>query len=720
MNYPTTPSHDNLLGYAFAVTMLAFLLHPSPGMAQAPVEANVALNRAAYHSSAINYDNVAHLATDGSLDTFWQSGIEDQPWIYVDLGQTRKISGVELAWGSLAPSGCAIQISNETAERKTWKSVVRIPCAASQTNQARFTQTAVRYVRVLVDSKSAPGGCQLNEFKVLGEPSLAPRLSDLTLPAADRNNRISLDGSDWRLQNTLFTRDSGETISKAGYPAQEWLPARVPGTVLANYLANGAVPDPNFGDQQRLISESFFQNDFWFRREFEQGPAISDQHFLLMFEGINWKADIYINGAHVGHIDGAFSRGIFEVTHNLLPNQTNALAVLIHKAANPGLPHEKSLGKDSRNGGVLGKDQPTFQATIGWNWMPTIRGRDIGIWDHVYLEQTGPLLLADPFVVTTVAKDRKHADLTLKATLRNLENRQMEGAINGTLANIAFSQKVSLAPNETKNLTLDKAACPELSVANPPLWWPNGYGEQPLQHLILTVAAGAAPTSQKEVIYGIRELTYDTSDNILKILCNGQRIQLNGGNWGMDETMLRYEAKDYDIAVRLHKEMHMTMIRNWIGHVGKEEFFEACDKYGLLVWNDFWLSTVNPDDHQMFMDNVRDRILRIRNHPSLALYCGENEGMPPKDLDAGMAQETAKLDGTRFYIPDSAGGLVTGHGPYEPHPASWYFHNTATKTQRGEVSGGIGNTLHSELGIVTRAHRRFHAPADARKGSLAY
>ena len=186
-------------------------------------------------------------------------------------------------------------------------------------------------------------------------------------------------------------------------------------------------------------------------------------------------------------------------------------------------------------------------------------------------------------------------------------------------------------------------------------------------------------------------MTFDTSDKTLRIFCNGQRIQLNGGNWGMDETMLRYEAADYDTAVRLHQQMHMTMIRNWVGQIGKEEFFDACDKYGLLVWNDFWLANPAdgpaPDDHAMFMANVNDRILRIRNHPSLALYCGRNEGNPPKDLDQGMAASTTSLDGTRYYLPNSKAGFVTGGGPYEPHSPEWYFQNR-------------GKTLHSELGIV--------------------
>ena len=677
----------------------AFALGLYGKMAQAQVEVtNVALNRAAYQSSASDFDHVAHLATDGSMDTYWQSGVENQSWIYVDLGQPRKISNVKLAWGSLAPAGCTIQISNETSAPTKWTAVIHVSCAASQMSESHFPPTEARFVRILADANSSSGGCQLKELSVEGEGEPSLSAADLTLPAKGQNDRISLDGAGWKLQNAMFVPDTGETISKAAYSAEGWLSAKVPGTVLNSYLLAGAVPDPNFGDQQRLISESFFQNDFWYRKEFILTSSQPHQHFLLDFEGINWKADIYLNGTQVGHIDGAFSRGKFEVTQHLLPGQKNVLAVLIHKVANPGPTNVKLLANASHNGGILGKDEPTFHASAGWNWMPSIRGRDIGIWDHVYLEQTGPIVLIDPFIHSTVSKDREQADLTIQLTLKNLENTPVEGVVDGTLENAAFTEKVHLAANETKTLTLDKNAFPQLSVKNPKLWWPNGYGEQPLQRLKLTATAGDIPSSQKEIIFGIRELTYDTSDNILKISCNGQRIQLNGGNWGMDETMLRYEAKDYDIAVRLHKEMNMTMIRNWVGQVGKEEFFDACDKYGLLVWNDFWLANPsdgpNPDDHKMFMDNVHDRILRIRNHASLALYCGRNEGMPPKDLDAGMAQETLSLDGTRFYIPQSAGGLVTGHGPYEPRASSWYFQGTEPK------KGGIATSLHSELGIV--------------------
>ena len=655
-------------------------------------ETNLALNHAAYHSSAANHDNVAHLATDGSRETFWQSEAENQAWIYVDLGESRKISGVKLVWGVLAPTGCSIQTAEPSPTPLVWVTVAHLACAGSETSGTTFAPVKGRFVRMLTDPGSTPAGCQLDEFVVEGQtPPLPPPAASLDLPPADEERKISLDGPGWKLQNTLLLRDTAAAISGPFFPVDSWLPAKVPGTVLNSYLGAGAVPDPNFADQQRLISESFFQNDFWYRKEFVPPGLASGRHLLLNFAGINWKADVYLNGHAIGRIDGAFQRGEFDVTDLLLPGQKNTLAVLIHKCPHPGPTNEKSLARMSHNGGVLGLDSPTFVASQGWNWMPSVRGRNIGIWDHVYLREAGPVVLVDPFVRTTVAGDRRAAQVSVEVPLKNLDGSPVTTVVTGHLGGVTFSQTIDLAAHEAKTIRFDETAFPQLVLSDPPLWWPNGYGGQPLQRLCLDAAVHGVPSAAKVITFGIRELGYDTTDKTLKLTCNGQPIQLNGGNWGMDDTMLRYEAADYDTAVHLHQAMNMVMIRNWVGQIGKEEFFDACDRYGLLVWNDFWLANPadgpNPEDDEMFMANVRDRIARLRNHPSLALYCGRNEGNPPKTLDQGMSAATSALDGTRYYLPNSASGLVSGHGPYEPKDDAWYFQNR-------------GFTLHSELGLV--------------------
>ena len=136
-------------------------------------------------------------------------------------------------------------------------------------------------------------------------------------------------------------------------------------------------------------------------------------------------------------------------------------------------------------------------------------------------------------------------------------------------------------------------------------------------------------------------MSYSEDGGKLRIFVNGRRFICRGGNWGFGESMLRYRAREYEAAVRYHREMNFTMIRNWVGQIGDEEFYEACDRNGVMVWQDFWLANPwdgpVPNDDAMFMANARDFLLRIRNHASIGLYCGRNEGYPPTGAGEGIA-----------------------------------------------------------------------------------
>ena len=173
-------------------------------------------------------------------------------------------------------------------------------------------------------------------------------------------------------------------------------------------------------------------------------------------------------------------------------------------------------------------------------------------------------------------------------------------------------------------------------------------------------------------------MTYSEDGGALKIWINGRRFIARGGNWGFGESMLRYRAREYDAAVRYHREMNFTMIRNWVGQIGDDAFYEACDRHGVMVWQDFWLANPwdgpEPNDDELFLGNVKDSVLRIRNHASIGLYCGRNEGFPPPPLETGHPQEfSAELHPGLHYIPSSADKVVSGHGPYQAMPPSFYF-----------------------------------------------
>ena len=240
-----------------------------------------------------------------------------------------------------------------------------------------------RYVRLLMTKPTAPEGYALSELEVWGRGGIAV----LPKPAAPG---LALSGGAWKVQRDSLVKASPAILSQPGFADRDWLVATVPGTVLASYYNAGAVPNPDFGDNQSMISDSFFYADFWYRNEFTPPPATPGQRVWLNFDGINWKADVYLNGEKLGRIEGAFTRARFDVTGQAPAGPQNALAVRILKNATPGSVKEKDFESPDKNGGALGADNPTFHAAIGWDWIPTIRGRDTGIWADVFFTAPAP------------------------------------------------------------------------------------------------------------------------------------------------------------------------------------------------------------------------------------------------------------------------------------------------------------------------------------------
>ena len=511
----------------------------------------------------------------------------------------------------------------------------------------------------------------------------------LILPILGVNaEKVFLTGGNWKLQRANEASTTGEQLSQAGFNDKSWIVATVPGTVLTSYLNNGLIPDPNFGDQQLLIDDEYFTADFWYRNSFVVPKNYAGKNIFLNFDGINWKADVFVNGNNVGRIEGAFIRGKFDITPYVKTGETAYLAVFIHKNDTPGEVSVQSLASAGPNGGALGADNPTFHASVGWDWLPTIRGRNIGIHDNVYLSAAGAVSIENPFVKTNLRDNA--ADLTLLVDLQNNKNVAVNGTLKGKFVptNVTFSQPVSLSANELKTVTIS-----DLFVEKLELWYPNGYGEQFLYDLELTFEENKSISDIHKTKFGIREITTDTIGGVLTLYVNGKRIFLRGGNWGLSESMIRFGEKEYDNCVRLHKEANFTMIRNWVGMTGSDYFYKACDKYGILIWDDFWLANPgdgpNPNDEMMFIKNARDKVKRVRNHPSVALYSGRNEGYPPPKLNAVLQRLTRELDGTRIYIPNSAADVVSGWGPYGVQNPRWYFSDRAAKDRK----------IHTEIGM---------------------
>jgi len=618
----------------------------------------------------------------------WMSAGNRDEWVYVDLGTHSTFDRIVLNWIQPAAKG-VLQISNDALK---WRDIQELPEVTDLNQDIKLGKpVSGRYIRLLMRQPVSSQGYILSEMEVYGRGGLVP--VPKPAPVAGADGRLDLAGGNWRVQRANLVKENGEALSSSLYQDKGWLVATVPATILVSYLNAGAIPDPNFGANQLLISESFFLSDFWYRDVFMVPSSYSGKYMWLNFDGINWKAQIFLNGKKVGRIEGAFTRGRFDVSNLLLPGQQNVLAVRIEKNAHPGGVKEQTYYSPDKNGGVLGKDNPTFHASIGWDWIPTIRGRNTGIWNDVYLNVTGPVSIENPFVSTRLPlPDTSYADISFEITLQNHDTNKIDGTLYGSFGELAFKEPVHLEPMETRIVKLNPENHPELSLKNPKLWWPNGYGQPNLYEVNLKFeTTDKKVTDSKSFKTGVRQMTYSEKGGKLNIWVNGKRFTGRGGNWGFSESMLRYRGREYDIAVRYHRDMHFTMIRNWVGQTGDDEFYEACDKYGIMIWQDFWLANPwdgpDPDDNNMFMQNVKDEVLRIRNHPSLGLYCGRNEGFPPKPLDDGIREVLKTYHPGLHYIPNSADQVVSGHGPYRAMPVKFYFEKRAT------------SQLHSEMGM---------------------
>ena len=567
----------------------------------------------------------------------------------------------------------------------------------------------------------------------------------------------------WTLREAPKVDVEGAQLATTAYSSKGWMRATVPGTVLTTMVDDGVYPDPDFGLNNMAIPESLNKQDYWYRNEFTLPAAFgadagkATRHVELVFQGINYKASVWLNGTLLGTIKGAFERGRFDVSSLLKLGEKNVLAVRISPPPHPGIPQEQSvLGGPGENGGSMELDGPTFLATEGWDWIPAIRDRNSGIWQPVLLKVTRTLKIGDAQVVTSFHHhDTSQAAVEIDVPVTNLSDKPVQSTVEASIEQTVVRKSVLLPPGESV-VKLTPAEFSQLNLQGPRLWWPNGYGKPEFYHLKLVLNDGEAASDMKDVRFGVREITYELSlldstghlrrvefspteargssqavvnvshegmreipsadaaalhipedkreqyhsyvaslypgaENspsiqavsdtrpapYLVIKVNGVRIAARGGNWGMDDARKRVSRAHLEPFFRLDRDANLNMIRNWVGQSTEETFYDLADEYGMLVWNDFWESTQNynieAQDPGLFLANAGDTIKHFRNHPSIVLWCGRNEGVPQPILSQGLDELVRTLDGTRYYSPSSNQVNLQNSGPYRYQNPADYF-----------------------------------------------
>jgi hypothetical protein len=458
----------------------------------------------------------------------------------------------------------------------------------------------------------------------------------------------------WKLAEAPRVPIEGPQVSAPEFNDTGWYPAVVPGTVLTTLIARGVYPDPTYGLNNMAIPESLARQDYWYRTSFETPAQPDGRRFTLTFKGINYSAEVWLNGTRLGQIKGAFTRGIFDVTGRLQSSTRNVLAVRISPPPHPGIAHEESIAAGpGENGGNLALDGPTFVAAEGWDWIPGIRDRNTGLWQGVELEATGALKILDPHVVTRLPLPRTDsADVSIEVGVDNHRATPAAAVVEARFEGVTVRKSVTVAPG-TSQIELTPAEFPQLRLRQPRLWWPNGYGRPELYEMTLSVTGDGQVSDTRSLRFGIRQLTYELSlfDHqgrlrrvevdptagwarserlvdgrheaikrtangwaesltpagesspavhdvatqslapYLVIRVNGVPTAPQGGNWGTDDMLKRVSRERLEPYFRLHQAANLNIIRNWLGQNTEEVFYDLADEYGLLVLNDFWAST---------------------------------------------------------------------------------------------------------------------------------
>ena len=474
---------------------------------------------------------------------------------------------------------------------------------------------------------------------------------------------------------------------------KEWLPATVPGGVHTDLLALGKIPDPFVADNELKVMW-VAENDWEYRRSFNvDAGLLAEENVSLVCDGLDTIADLYLNGTYLGHVENMFRRWEWDVK-SLLREDSNELLIIFGSpvrfisAKQAQLPLQG--GGDIPGGPHLRKAPCHW----GWDWGPKLP--PIGVWKDIRLEgysvrfenvhvrqsigQYSALISAD-----IQAEASGEADLKVLMKVTGPDGEQ-------------FKAKESLASfieggDSFTNLSVE--------IPDPQLWWPNGYGEQPLYEVEVTLKQDKNILDQRTFKIGLREIELsqeqDQWGQEFTFYINGVRLFAKGADWiPADSLPTRITESYLEGLLKSAVDANMNMLRVWGGGYYPEDmFYDLCDRYGILVWQDFMFACgIYPADADFF-ENVRveaiENVRRLRHHAALALWCGNNE-MEQGWCDWGWNKPDDPLnqrlkDGYDRMFHHMLPELLKMEDPDHPYWPSSASANTAFEGANNQVQG---------------------------------
>lgn len=530
-------------------------------------------------------------------------------------------------------------------------------------------------------------------------------LSESTPPVSAQPKEIPMkDG--WALQSSAKIAAPGETLSSAGFETDGWFPVQVPRTVLAALVDNGVYPDPYYGVNLKSIPgyqdgpwlvmkpDSPFGVPWWYRTEFTIPADLKGRFITLHLDGVNYEANVWLNGVKIADrktVRGMFRRFEFPITEYLCFGAKNALAIEIIP---PGLLPDKDY------------DTKQLEATTGWDdHNPQPPDMNMGLWQDVYLRSQGPIALRHAYVETDLAVPALDiARLTVSAYLKNLSGVETKTTMTGNIGDVTFSQDVTLAPGETREVFFRPEDFTQLIFRSPRVWWPHPVGPQELYELDLGCTVNGQVSDQTQVQFGIRKInSYLNDEDWRQYTVNGRKILIRGGAWMTSDMLLRFTDRRYEALVRYAREANLNMLRSEGFSIRETEaFYNACDRLGVMVTQQIFGRSIPDED--LAVACIDDMMLRIRNHPSLAHFLGHDETFPTGTLDQAYRDLIARYRVNRTYQPHSGafhnreraetGGTRTGTRELWTYAGpSHYYLRKEDGAWGFAQSGGIGGIV---------------------------
>jgi exo-1,4-beta-D-glucosaminidase len=502
-------------------------------------------------------------------------------------------------------------------------------------------------------------------------------------PAADTHSHSDLLKENWFIQSSAEVHADGIAISKPGFATGNWYPATMPSTVLSALVKDQVYPDPYTGMNLRSIPgttypifEDFsnilmppgspFRQSWWYRTEFHLPAEYKGKTIWLRFDGINYRANVWMNGVQIASSDqlaGTWRLFRFDVTAAAKPGVANALAIEVFPP------------------------QPRDLAITLVDWAPMPPDKEMGIWRDVHLSATGPVSLRYPAVLTKLnLPSTDEAKITVRAELTNAEDRPVEAVVKGKIEDLAFQQTVQLGPKETQVVHFTPEKFPQLVSRNPRLWWPAQVGKQELYPLDLAVEVRGQPSDSSSLQFGIREVTSRIDENGHRLFqINGKNILIRGAGYSFD-LMLRSSPEKQQAELNYVRDLNLNAVR-LEGKIENDHFFDLADQMGILVipgWCccDQWENwpTWDKETERIAGDSLRDQLRRLERHPSVMTWLYGSDFAPPPRIENLYLQIMKEVEWPNPAISSaSARNTTVGPsgvkmtGPYEyVAPSFWY------------------------------------------------